>query len=127
MYDGGKIITGVVIFLVLVTFPFWGNLGSAAYQRPELEKPAEAKKCVEDVNFMRGNHMQMLNQWRDFVVRDGKRVYIAKDGTEYNMSLSNTCLNCHADKTKFCDRCHNSLAVAPYCWDCHITDPKGQS
>ncbi len=127
MYDGGKIITGVVIFLALVTFPFWGNLGSAAYQRPELEKPAEAKKCVEDVEFMRGNHMQMLNQWRDFVVRDGKRVYIAKDGAQYNMSLSNTCLDCHTDKTKFCDRCHNSLAVAPYCWDCHITDPKGQS
>lgn len=127
MYDGGKIITGVVIFLALVTFPFWGNLGSAAYQRPELEKPADAKKCVESVDFMRGNHMQMLNSWRDFVVRDGKRIYTAGDGAQYNMSLSSTCLECHADKTKFCDRCHESLAVAPYCWDCHITDPKGKS
>ncbi len=127
MYDGGKIITGVIIFLALVTFPFWGNLGNAAYQRPELEKPAEAKKCVEPVDFMRGNHMQMLNQWRDFVVRDGERIYIAKDGSQYNMSLTNTCLGCHNDKTKFCDRCHNSLAVAPYCWDCHITSPKGKS
>ena len=23
----------------------------------------------------------------------------------------------------FCDRCHNYLAVSPYCWDCHV-DPK---
>ena len=127
MYDGGKIITGVVIFLALVTFPFWGNLGSAAYERPELEKPALAKKCVESVEYMRGNHMQLLNQWRDWVVRDAKRVYTAKDGAQFNMSLSNTCLDCHASKANFCDRCHDSLAVAPTCWSCHITDPKGKS
>jgi len=126
MYDGGKIITGLVIFLVLVTFPFWSNVGQATYQRPELEKPKEAKTCVEPVDFMRGNHMQMLNQWRDFVVRDAERVYLSSDGRQFEMSLTKTCLDCHADKTKFCDRCHDSGSVRPYCWDCHI-QPEGKS
>jgi hypothetical protein len=29
-------------------------------------------------------------------------------------------MDCHSDKTKFCDQCHNYLSVNPYCWDCHI-------
>jgi hypothetical protein len=36
------------------------------------------------------------------------------------MSLTNTCLDCHPNKDTFCDRCHNYMAVSPYCWDCHI-------
>jgi hypothetical protein len=40
------------------------------------------------------------------------------------MSLSNTCLDCHSNKAEFCDRCHNYASVSPYCWDCHIDNPK---
>ena len=127
LYDGGKIITGVVIFLILITFPFWANLGKAAYQRPELEKPAQAKECVEEADWMRGNHMQLLDEWRDHAVRGDGRVYVSKSGRQFNMSLSNTCLDCHASKANFCDRCHDATAVKPYCWDCHIEDPKGKS
>jgi len=127
LYDGGKIITGVVIFLILITFPFWANLGKAAYKYPELEKAAQAKECVEATEWMRGNHMQLLDQWRDNVVRGATRVYVSQSGRQFDMSLSNTCLDCHASKANFCDRCHNSAAVAPYCWDCHITEPKGKS
>jgi hypothetical protein len=78
------------------------------------------KKCVESKSFMRAEHMVMLNDWRDLVVREGDRIYIANDGKEYVMSLQNTCMKCHSNKKKFCDECHNYLAVKPYCWDCHI-------
>lgn len=74
---------------------------------------------------MRTSHMVMLNVWRDDVVRRGDRLYHSANGKTYNMSLTNTCLECHSDKAKFCDQCHNYLAVAPFCWDCHLVpEPK---
>jgi hypothetical protein len=83
---------------------------------PELER-----KCVESKAFMRTEHMQLLNNWRDSVVRDGYRQYISTtSGKHFNMSLQNGCMNCHSNKKKFCDQCHNYMAVKPYCWDCHI-------
>jgi hypothetical protein len=76
---------------------------------------------------MRADHMQLLDLWRHSVVREGKRIYVNPDGKEYNMSLSNTCLDCHSNKAEFCDRCHNYASVRPYCWDCHIENPKESS
>lgn len=125
MYDGGKIITGLAIFVVLVTFPYLINIGKA-YPKPEpkIDTPAiqqmAEKKCVEPKQTMKTLHMQMLNDWRDSVVRDGNRIYTAADGKQYAMSLQNTCMKCHSNKKQFCDQCHNYLAVTPYCWDCHI-------
>jgi len=29
-------------------------------------------------------------------------------------------MHCHSNKKKFCDECHNYMAVKPFCWDCHI-------
>jgi len=122
MYDSGKIIIGIIIGLTLLTFPFWYNKGRAAPPpQPQLtEKAKEAKKCVEATAYMKSSHMQLLNTWRNEVVRLEQREYIAANGKEYNMSLQNTCANCHSNKTQFCDQCHNYMGVAPYCWDCHI-------
>ena len=75
---------------------------------------------------MKTEHMQLLDVWRDTVVREAKRVYVSPNGKSYNMSLSsgdNSCLGCHVDKAEFCDKCHTYASVTPYCWDCHI-DPK---
>ena len=57
------------------------------------------------------------------MVRDGKRISNTANGRQYEMSLSNGCMDCHANKTEFCDRCHDYAGVEPYCWDCHI-EPK---
>jgi hypothetical protein len=58
------------------------------------------------------------------VVREGRRDYVSTlSGTTYDMSLSRTCMDCHSNKADFCDRCHDYLAVNPYCWDCHV-EPK---
>ena len=64
--------------------------------------------------------MQLLDVWRYQVVRVGKRLYTAEDGTEYRMSLQNTCLSCHSNKIDFCDRCHDYAGVTPDCWTCHL-------
>jgi hypothetical protein len=125
MYDTGKIILGIVIFLVLVTFPFWFTLalGNPDY-RPKPELPTG--NCVESREYMVHWHMDLLNDWRDSVVRDGNRMYISSEyGDRHEMSLSRTCMRCHKSKEKFCDRCHDYTAVDPYCWDCHV-EPKGE-
>jgi hypothetical protein len=121
MYDAGKVILGLIVFIALITFPTWYNVatGKATYV-PELEKPVKGETCVADIEYMRASHMDLLNQWRDDVVREGQRVYTAPDGTKYNMSLSHTCLDCHSNKDKFCDRCHEYMGIDPYCYDCHI-------
>jgi hypothetical protein len=126
MYNKTAVITGLVIFAVLVTFPFWYARGKAA-PAPEVKltpKAKAAKECVRSTEYMKAEHMQLLDLWRDTAVRDAKRIYVNPDGKSYNMSLSNTCLDCHSNKTEFCDACHNYASVAPYCWDCHIDNPK---
>ncbi len=121
MYDAGKVILGLIVFIVLITFPTWYNVatGKATYV-PDLEKPVKGETCIADIQYMQASHMDLLNQWRDAVVRQGTRVYTAPDGKKYNMSLSQTCLDCHSNKDKFCDRCHDYMGVDPYCYDCHI-------
>lgn len=132
MYNGGKIIAGLIIFVALVTFPFYNNFGTVNVKpEPKIDTPEiqkmEKKHCIEPKAVMKGEHMQILNNWRDSVVRDGNRVYIASDGTHYTMSLQNTCMKCHSNKKEFCDKCHNYMAVTPYCWDCHIAPKENKS
>ena len=127
MNDKGKIITGIVIFFIVATSPFWFNMFKAKVPAPELvltPKAKAAEKCVRETDFMIANHMQLLNEWRNTVVRDGERIYVNAEGKEFNMSLSNTCLDCHSNKAEFCDRCHQYASIEPYCWDCHIANPK---
>ncbi|MFW5810362.1 MAG: sulfate reduction electron transfer complex DsrMKJOP subunit DsrJ, partial [Thermodesulfobacteriota bacterium] len=93
--------------------------------KPELtEKAKAAKECIRSTAYMKTEHMQLLDVWRDTVVRDGIRTYVNEVGKEFDMSLSNTCLDCHSNKEKFCDVCHDYASVDPYCWDCHIENPK---
>ncbi len=122
MYDGGKIIAGLIIGIGLFLSPFFYNAGKAA-KAPDPQLTVEAKKakqCVADTAYMRTSHFQMLDEWRNTVVRDGERYYKADNGKIYYKSLQVTCMSCHSNKTKFCDQCHNYMDVAPFCWDCHI-------
>lgn len=121
MYDAGKIIPGIIIFLLLVTAPIWYNVatGKAEY-KPQLEKAVGATQCVESTEYMRTNHMNLLDAWRDDVVRGGERKHRAPNGQIFEKSLTNTCLDCHKKKSKFCDTCHEYVGVVNYCWDCHL-------
>ena len=128
MKDKKKILAGLAVFIAAITFPFWYNMGKAA-PAPELELTAKAKAakvCVMPTAFMKAEHMQLLDVWRHNVVRNGERAFVNAEGKLFNMSLSNTCLDCHSNKAQFCDRCHDYASVRPYCWDCHIDNPKGE-
>ena len=125
MYNKGKIIIGLVIFVVFFTSPFlYGLVKTGPPPEPELSPKAKAAKvCVENTEFMKESHMQLLNTWRNEAVRLNKYRFVATDGKEYLISLQNTCMDCHNNKSKFCDQCHNYAGVTPYCWECHI-EPK---
>jgi hypothetical protein len=122
MYDAGKVIVALVVFVCIVTFPVWYLL---ANQTPasgiELKVP-DNKHCVESAEYMRSNHMELLNNWRQSVVRDNNRLYVSSSGEKYDISLTGTCLECHTDKPDFCDKCHSYAGVSPKCWDCHVVD-----
>lgn len=120
MYDKFKIITGLIIFVLFVTFPIWYNHGNAGAV-PKIELPKDVKECVLPASEMRARHMQLLNTWRDEVLRTGDRSFnVTIADKKYQKSLMNTCMQCHVSKKKFCDKCHAYASVTPYCWDCHL-------
>lgn len=125
MYDSGKIIIGLIVFLILMTFPIWFNAiaGKGDYV-PDLEiktiNDPGRNQCVMEKGYMHPYHMDLLDEWRDDVVRNGERIHVSPEGKKYNRSLSSTCLDCHSNKDKFCDRCHDYMGVQPYCWECHL-------
>jgi hypothetical protein len=131
MNDKGKILGGLIVFLALLTSPIWYNMASGkAKTKPKLElteKAKQAKKCVMPTPFMRAQHMDLLNQWREQVVRDGDRIHKSPDGRKFNKSLVKTCLDCHSNKDKFCDVCHKYSAVdEPTCYNCHLVPEKAE-
>ncbi|MDR0477108.1 MAG: sulfate reduction electron transfer complex DsrMKJOP subunit DsrJ [Desulfobulbaceae bacterium] len=120
MYNKGLIIPGLVVFVFIATFPLWYN-GLSAGTAPKPEPPPGGEKtCVAPKEVMRSQHMVMLNQWRDEALRDGLRTAVPADGKEYRKGLQLACMSCHTNKDKFCDACHNYVAVQPYCWSCHL-------
>ncbi len=89
---------------------------------PKLER-GKAEKCVEDTQFMRRNHMDLLKHHRDETLRQGIRT------TKHSLKK---CVECHASektgsvaasKDDFCASCHSYAAVKLDCWDCHATKP----
>ncbi|MFC2041344.1 sulfate reduction electron transfer complex DsrMKJOP subunit DsrJ [Chloroflexota bacterium] len=126
MYDANKIVPGIIIFFILLTSPIWFTAasGKTAYT-PQPQIVTEEEECVQPTEWMRVNHMDLLIDWRETVVRTGNRTWTASDGQEYNMSLTNTCLSCHSNKADFCDQCHNYAGVSPECWNCHNLPEEG--
>ncbi len=119
----------IVVFIAVALSPIlMGLAGKADAPKAAIADAIKGKECVEPAGWMRANHMQLLDEWRDDVVRDSNRTYTSnykpkndlKGVTTYDKSLTRTCLKCHDNKTKFCDRCHTYAGVKPYCWTCHV-------
>jgi hypothetical protein len=129
MNEKSKIAIGVIFLLIIITLPFVYNLavgGSAP--RPTLEMPVGHTQCVEQKEYMTAQHMDLLDEWRDAVVRDGEKIHTSEaHGTTHEMSLTRTCMDCHTSKENFCDRCHAYADVDPYCWDCHLASKGGMN
>ena len=125
MSDRTKATFGLAAFLVLAAFPMWQALGAAGEAvRPELELPEDETECIEETEFMSARHMELLNTWRNALVRDGETEYTSTSGETWDISLTGTCMDCHDNRETFCTRCHDYANVAPRCWNCHI-EPEG--
>ena len=124
MHYGFPIMAGLVIFIGLLCVPFAKGMMTEQYKPVELKYPEGEKECVESKQFMREQHMTLLNDWRDWALRDGKRIYTNSKGKDFVISLQNTCMECHTSMKDFCGKCHEEAGVSPYCWDCHIV-PEG--
>ncbi len=132
IYNKFLVLCVLVLFVGIFTSPLLFNINSWGTGKPGpdpvvLEKAGE--NCVESKEYMKTSHMLLLDEWRTAVVRDGDRTYTSANGTPVEMSLSNTCMDCHSNKSQFCDRCHDDyMDITPYCWDCHIapTEPSEQ-
>jgi hypothetical protein len=121
--------SGWVTGLFLSTVLAWAGLSvaHAAAPKPVIEKAIKGEQCVEDTDYMRRNHMKVLNHHRDKVVIEGVRTR--------QHSLKG-CIDCHASektgsvaaaKENFCISCHSYAAVKIDCFDCHSTKPQASS
>jgi hypothetical protein len=121
--DRPLIFAGLTLFVGLVTTPIWHGAFNrkAAMAAPPIQVPAQEKQCVAPTSYMRSFHMQLLDQWRNEAVRDGRRQFVAFNGKTYDKNPTRTCLTeCHTDRRDFCERCHDYAGVSdPDCWHCH--------
>ena len=117
------IFSGLVVFLLGASFPFWQSIDPEDF--PKVAMETKGDQCVAPAEYMRKNHMMLLNYWKDSVVRDGERFYIMPDGNRVEKSLTKTCLGCHVSKKQFCEECHTYASVKPYCWECHVVPKSG--
>ncbi|MCU0843027.1 MAG: hypothetical protein MUC79_15120 [Thiobacillaceae bacterium] len=96
---------------------------TAGVGKPVLER-GKGERCVEDTEYMRRHHMDLLKHQRDKTMRQGIRT------TKHSLK---GCVECHASsktgsvastKEDFCAACHVYSGVKLDCWDCHATKPK---
>lgn len=108
-------------FGTMLALVFAHSGGAEPWEKPALALPETNEPCVESREAMRANHMKILEAWRDLAVREGKREFVDAKGRTQRISLQEGCLSCHADRQNFCESCHRSQGVTPYCWDCHVS------
>ena len=135
MSDLPKAIAGLAVFLVLLTFPIWYMFAAPdGVVPPDRTRTEGGPRCIADD--MVAVHMDLLNTWRDEVVRgDGlPQIYestVEGNSKPYEKSLTKTCMKCHHRETENngapgCRQCHDYANVAPTCWECHLeSDTKG--
>jgi hypothetical protein len=114
----------VLLLLGVVAAPAAGESGVPLPLVPR----GEGESCVEPVQVMRREHMDLLYAHRDETVRRGDR--------DPKHSLAG-CVDCHSqtDATgarvpvdapgQFCASCHAYASVAVDCFQCHATVPAG--
>jgi hypothetical protein len=126
MRDRRYALAGLALLFLALAYPTWR--AAALGTRPSAPTLAKARTspCVLPPEEMRASHMKLLATWRDLAVRSGVRRVTMADGRTWRVSLSATCLDCH-EKARFCDRCHDYVAVTPECWTCHVADLPGRT
>lgn len=128
------------MFLAAVVLAYFASMAlivAAAEDAPEsggVDGPAiprgQGESCVEDTDFMRRNHMDLLLHQRDDTVVQGIRT------RQYSLK---ECVDCHAvagpdsraitasNPKHFCRSCHDYAAVKIDCFQCHASRPDTDS
>ncbi len=103
--------------------------GDSRVPVPSISK-GQGERCVEDTQFMRRNHMELMMHQRDDTLRRGVRT------TKHSLK---ECLDCHAvkgddnqpvsfqDPRHFCTACHSYAAVKIDCFECHNSKPRAKT
>lgn len=126
LYHGRYILPALAAFVVVATWPLWRGV---AARGPGFQSPSNPRgeRCIEPKSFMRAEHMGLLVRWRDEVVRENRRVYVASDGRQWPKAL-NTCVACHGHTdaqgksttaAAACKDCHGYVNAKLDCWNCH--------
>lgn len=120
----GLAVLGVVWVLGAQTV-LAGGLGSFV---TEGSKAAGLDACVEPTDYMRRNHMELIEHQRDETVHGGIR------STKHSLA---DCVACHVsagpqgqaqpiqEQDQFCGACHAYTAVTMNCFGCHASVPNG--
>ena len=118
--------TGRGRFAALFALMLFSAAALSATPLPNIPEAAKGEQCVEETNFMRKNHMELLLHQRDETMHQGIRTK--------KHSLKQ-CLSCHvvkgedqqpvtaADPRHFCSACHQYAAVKVDCFQCHASTP----
>ena len=118
----------VAVVFTSVTLAWAGSdtlVKAGGTPKPVITMAVKGEQCVEDTDYMRRNHMKVLDGHRDKTVIEGIRT------KKYSLK---ECINCHASektgsvaaaKDDFCVSCHSYAAVKIDCFECHSTKPKG--
>lgn len=127
MYNAKAVTIGIAIFLIIFSTPFWLSWIGRDYTKTGIVILPDETSCIEDTEFMRANHMRLLDEWRDEALRKENREYkSALNGKVWLISLQRTCMKCHSNYSEFCEKCHVANSVYPYCWTCHIIPGEGK-
>ena len=120
---------GLILFVLAFALPVLLNLGkpNTVTQPPALSQDEQAlqelarKLGVKDVAEFRAKHKQVLADWKNLAVRDGKRIYVTPDGREVPISLKDLSSN-----AELCNTCHDYVGIEkPSCWTCHVEQKGG--
>ena len=112
--DGKPRAATVAIPAVIILLPLAYSVVSCAFPQgsePFLEMPDKKvhASCVKDTTYMRFRHMDLLKEIRDEAVRGGKRGKIGLDN----------CRECHPNRQRFCNECHDAVNLRLDCFGCH--------
>ena len=73
----------LIVFIVVGILPLLVQPGkgrAGARSSSYTDKAKAAKECVRSKEYMRAEHMQLLDLWREQVVRAAKREYVNPEG-----------------------------------------------
>ena len=120
---GQKSLVRLAYFAIFISILSVSAYAAAPY--PEVPK-GKGDHCVEDTEFMRANHMELLFHQRDETMHRGIRTkkhslkgciscHVVTDATNQPVSVANP--------KHFCRVCHDYAAVTIDCFECHASKP----